>query len=983
MAISPHIWLAGLLTSGGVTALYFPALAASEKVADSVLVKENPLVLPTKKDQLTPPAELKLKADRQTYDIRQKLFIAEGQVKVFFNGSILQADRIEFDNQFKTLFARGSVRYKNRYQYLQASTFRYSFIQNEGELKDVYGVIELKDLTNEVKPRSVEEKKSNLTKQTRSSSAKKPTNGFLENALPPLNSWLYPANKSPLLEIIRKGKFDSDRIACPPALPPIPDWRPSPWAFTVWGGQMIDSKFGETFLFEGQSRQEYLIGLGIGKRIYRNGPIEIELEADIFRHAATKQAGGGFNQSVPFADTSAQNFLEGVLGVGLRLWLRPWLSVAVIEGVSYNDSSSNYEKTYRDKYAKFLNYLSFEIEAAIAKKLSLVGRIHHRSGVYGTFGGAEEGSNAYLLGLRMRWGEDEKPQKIALPAPLGCDFQNKRSEQIISLPSSFYQNSSPSIQESNRKALISKIDQRISNVKFDDGVKIQAKVGSSRSVRNDGIGNQFSRLQSNRFITGSITRWRIQASKVIVNSSGWKADRVSFSNDPFTPTQTRIDAKDVVIREDENGDILIESASNKLIVEERLSFPVTRKKKIKREEVENRWVLGVDEKDRDGFYIGRNMKPFAIGDRYTLSLQPQFLVQRFLKGKTNSYLKKGDSAKSKKSNQKINFSDWLGLKAELGGSTFGWDVMINANISTWNTNRFADGSRYWSRIKKAFDFPILNEVDINLFGAYRYRAWNGSLGETDIYSAYGAFLEKKGSWKWSKLSNSYLLRLGAGNYRAEEFGEGNLASLWRTNFYGVINSSYPIWIGSKADLTHNYAFRYSPRAIVPGLTLNSRIRSIYSAYGDGKSLNTISFSAGPTLVLGTFSKPYLDYTKVSIFAGATIKQGSSPFDFDEAIDLKTLGIDFTQQIAGPLLINTGLELNIDKESKYFAKATNSKVELIWQRRSYDFTLYYRPYERVGGFKVNLNNFNFDGPGLPFMPYKFDHQDIHLDDQIMP
>ena len=46
----------------------------------------------------------------------------------------------------------------------------------------------------------------------------------------------------------------------------------------------------------------------------------------------------------------------------------------------------------------------------------------------------------------------------------------------------------------------------------------------------------------------------------------------------------------------------------------------------------------------------------------------------------------------------------------------------------------------------------------NIFGAYRYRAWNGSLGETDIHSAYGFFLEKKGDWTYHKLRNNYLLR---------------------------------------------------------------------------------------------------------------------------------------------------------------------------------------------------------------------------------
>ena len=85
---------------------------------------------------------------------------------------------------------------------------------------------------------------------------------------------------------------------------------------------------------------------------------------------------------------------------------------------------------------------------------------------------------------------------------------------------------------------------------------------------------------------------------------------MGFSNDPFTPAQTRIDAEDVIAREQANGDVLISARRNRLIIEEQLPIPVTRRQLIqKEEEVENRWVFGIDNKDRDGFFVGRNLKP--------------------------------------------------------------------------------------------------------------------------------------------------------------------------------------------------------------------------------------------------------------------------------------------------------------------------------------------------------------------------------------
>ncbi|MFL0747611.1 MAG: DUF3769 domain-containing protein, partial [Prochlorococcus sp.] len=78
------------------------------------------------------------------------------------------------------------------------------------------------------------------------------------------------------------------------------------------------------------------------------------------------------------------------------------------------------------------------------------------------------------------------------------------------------------------------------------------------------------------------------------------------------------------------------------------------------------------------------------------------------------------------------------------------------------------------------------------------------------------------------------------------------------NFYGSLNSMYPIWRGKPAALTPEAAYRYSPVAIVPGLDFRTNLRASLSAYNseiNTATQNTITFSAGPTLTLGTFSKP--------------------------------------------------------------------------------------------------------------------------------
>ena len=76
----------------------------------------------------------------------------------------------------------------------------------------------------------------------------------------------------------------------------------------------------------------------------------------------------------------------------------------------------------------------------------------------------------------------------------------------------------------------------------------------------------------------------------------------------------------------------------------------------------------------------------------------------------------------------------------------------------------------------------------------------------------------------------------------------------------------------------------------------------------------------------------------------------------------------TQQIAGPLVINLGVGLNIDPVSEFYGDVIDSNIELRWQRRSYDFGFYFNPYEGIGGFRFRLNDFNFTGTGVPFVPY---------------
>jgi len=415
---------------------------------------------------------------------------------------------------------------------------------------------------------------------------------------------------------------------------------------------------------------------------------------------------------------------------------------------------------------------------------------------------------------------------------------------------------------------------------------------------------------------------------------------------------------------------VIQSSRNQLILEDRLPIPIQRNQRFeKKKKVESGWVLASDGEDRDGAYIGYNAKAISIGKNGTLKLQPQFMVRRALDGTTDSYILPGQSAGDPPSSQPTRIGDLFGLLARLESTALGFKVDATADISTFDPSNFANGTRSWGNVSRELRLPWIGSTTARGFAAYRYRVWNGSLGEEDVYSAVGVSLEQAQSLpNWGRLSNQLYWRAGIGNFQADEFQSTNLAELWRGSFFASLNSQLPLWTGKPVTPVTDSSSRYTPTPIVPGLTLNTNTTVSLAYFGDGSRQNLISFSGGPTLTLGRLQRNVLDYTQLTITGGGTLRDGVSPFSFDRAVDLATVGIGLTQQIVGPLLLSGGIGLNVDASSEFFGDTVDSYVELRWQRRAYELAVYYSPYQQLGGIRVKLNDFNFRGTGVPFVPY---------------
>ena len=54
------------------------------------------------------------------------------------------------------------------------------------------------------------------------------------------------------------------------------------------------------------------------------------------------------------------------------------------------------------------------------------------------------------------------------------------------------------------------------------------------------------------------------------------------------------------------------------------------------------------------------------------------------------------------------------------------------------------------------------------------------------------------------------------------------------------------------------------------------------------------------------------------------------------------------------------EFNIDGSSENYGKSVTSKLSIMWQRRAYEFGLFYDFKNDSGGLSFRLNGFNYNG-----------------------
>jgi len=458
---------------------------------------------------------------------------------------------------------------------------------------------------------------------------------------------------------------------------------------------------------------------------------------------------------------------------------------------------------------------------------------------------------------------------------------------------------------------------------------------------------------------GKVENWLFYADKIIIDGDIWKSKKAVFSNDLLESKQVKIVINSLqVVPESEK--LRFKSSINYLIIDEKLSIPFwVGDRTINRAggifNFDNRWNLGYENLDKDGYFIGRKLNPIDISDNFVLNLEPQFLIQRSLKNYTKSFVNKGESITSERVKTNTRLEDYFALKSNIKGKVNSWDLEIEKNLNSFDFDKFSDAFRLKTKLSREINF-LDTKWDKTFYGIYRERVWNGSLGEAEIYSGYGSKLEKENSWIVNGIKKKEIFSLGLADITAESLNTKSLVTNLKGNLFYALDQKFPLTIEEPKSKSVDITYKYIPEPITKGLTLNTRLEASYSLYENGNYQKYLGLGIGPELTLGNFKNKTFDYTRISLFPFYRFNSGESVFKFDENNDKFTLNIAFDQQLFGPVVLKSVGTLNLTNDSNNYGEFINSKISLNWKRRSYEFGIFYQPHNQAGGISFDLFGF---------------------------
>ena len=107
--------------------------------------------------------------------------------------------------------------------------------------------------------------------------------------------------------------------------------------------------------------------------------------------------------------------------------------------------------------------------------------------------------------------------------------------------------------------------------------------------------------------------------------------------------------------------------------------------------------------------------------------------------------------------------------------------------------------------------------EINLFDSrwgssfylvYRDRIWNGSLGESEIYTGYGSKLEKQNTWDDDGVRKTETFSFGLANLEGEALHSKKLVRSIKGNVFYSLDQKFPIIVDNPSNRNIDSSYNY-------------------------------------------------------------------------------------------------------------------------------------------------------------------------------
>jgi hypothetical protein len=432
-----------------------------------------------------------------------------------------------------------------------------------------------------------------------------------------------------------------------------------------------------------------------------------------------------------------------------------------------------------------------------------------------------------------------------------------------------------------------------------------------------------------------IQRLRFEADRIEFTGQTWTAVNIRITSDPFSPPELEVTADQAQLQRVSAKEDVVTLKRPRLVFDRRIAVPIPRSIVVLSRERSNPFGVdfGFDDRDRGGLFLGRQFTPIS-NRRFTLSLTPQFFLQRAI-------LSKGFDLLS---------PDLYGLSARVKS-----EISPKLNFGAYAVLRSVDFTDFANNVRAGLrlDRQIGNK-NLAFEAAYRERVVNGSLGEQEIQNRAG-FIFSSPTEQIGKTGIELNYRLAAEVLTAntDRFGGIDLISLGRIQGSASVQRAFDLWRGTTLPPTATEGMKYTPSPIQPYLRIIGGLTGVVSGYSNGDSQTSLIGKIRFEGQFGHFSRPYLDYTGFFVGFSQGFQFGDSPFLFDRVIDRQVLSAGFLQQVYGPVRLGFQTSINLDT-GEFF----NTDIILDYSRRTYGLTLRYNPNLQVGSIVFRINSFNW-------------------------